>query len=62
MDLDLTWLLWGLPLAFAAGWLASTAVGAAGARPTLAEASRMVSRQPSQKRKLKSFTRIPSCS
>lgn len=23
MDLDLTWLLWGLPLAFAAGWLAS---------------------------------------
>lgn len=23
MDLDLTWLLWGLPLAFAAGWFAS---------------------------------------
>ena len=23
MDLDLTWVLWGLPLAFAAGWLAS---------------------------------------
>jgi len=23
MDLDLTWLLWGLPLAFAAGWVAS---------------------------------------
>lgn len=23
MDLDLTWLLWGLPLAFALGWLAS---------------------------------------
>lgn len=23
MDLDLTWLLWGLPLAFAAGWMAS---------------------------------------
>ncbi|GLS14302.1 MULTISPECIES: lipopolysaccharide assembly protein LapB [Hydrogenophaga] len=23
MDLDLTWLLWGLPIAFAAGWLAS---------------------------------------
>jgi len=23
MDLDLTWLLWGLPLAFAAGWAAS---------------------------------------
>jgi lipopolysaccharide biosynthesis regulator YciM len=23
MDLDLTWLLWGLPLAFALGWVAS---------------------------------------